>query len=552
MKHPTPFVILFLAIMAHRTGALPDTDVVIVGAGTAGCALAARLCANLPGLHVTLIERAQPRSETADFTVRTPRNAFDTLLDPELFEFLPSEPEPSLKNRVLPVATGATLGGSSSINGMQFVTALFGDVKTWKVLGLNDFNVAKYYLRALTQLGAASQKGEFRQIYTDDLLSAANRAGFRLDNGPLDRRATNTVFENRVAINSSGVRQDSCTAYLTPVQNSVCANNLNVVQGITVTRVLFTPQRWHSRRLRAYGVEYVYSNDTKASNRRMMSVRRRVILSAGPFGSPKILQLSGIGPRAVLENANIPLLKRLGVGTRTQTRALIGTLSSYSEELPLDPIANNTLVSSEESTERWRAGNGGPLGGGLAALNGRVRRDGYLVGSFTVPTAFRPPNLVNRSRLVALFCLPNPTSFGSLQVRDSNPFTPMKVRLGLLKRRMDVVRARRCLKRMIHIHRSLPPEFEIKIEAPQGGVVTREFITQNTAYSYHHVGGCGVGQVLNRNLMVKGTMGLYVVDASSLRRMTSSAGPMASVYALAEFMAERFIQDLRSSPGRGW
>ncbi|KAI0557091.1 Glucose-methanol-choline oxidoreductase [Gracilaria domingensis] len=352
-----------MLILLRCASALPDTDVLIVGAGTSGCALAARLCASLPDMHITLLERAQPRSEASDFTVRTPRSSFDTLGDPNLVELMQSEPEPSLANRVLSIATGATLGGSSSVNGMQFFSPLFGDVRRWKVRGLTEFNVAKYILRALNQLGAASQQGEFRQIYVDNLLNAANRAGFAADRGPLDRRVANTIFENRVAVNASGVRQDSCTAYLTPVENSVCANNFRLVQGITVTRVLFKPRRWYSRKLDAYGAEYVFSNDTEAKNRMSIRARRRIILAAGPFGSPKLLQLSGIGPRSVLNQANVTLLKRLGVGTQAQARALLGTLASYDDQLPLEPIANDAVALSAESIARWRSGNGGLLRG---------------------------------------------------------------------------------------------------------------------------------------------------------------------------------------------
>ncbi|KAI0566379.1 hypothetical protein FGB62_9g04 [Gracilaria domingensis] len=132
-----------------------------------------------------------------------------------------SEQGLSMVNHVLSVATGATLGGSSSFNGMQRFSSLFGDVRGCNVCGLTEFNVAKDILCALNQLGAASQQGEFRQIYVDNLRNTANCAGSATDRGLLDQRAPNTISENRVAVNASSVRQDSCTAYLTPVEKSV-------------------------------------------------------------------------------------------------------------------------------------------------------------------------------------------------------------------------------------------------------------------------------------------------------------------------------------------
>ncbi|KAI0556711.1 GMC oxidoreductase [Gracilaria domingensis] len=194
-------------------------------------------------MHITLLERAQPRSEASEFTVRTPRSYFDTEGDPNLVELMQSEQGLSMVNRVLSVAPGATLGGSSSVHGIQCFSPLFGDVRRWNLRGLTEFNVAKYILRALNQLGAASQQGKFGQIHVDNLLNAENRAGFATDRGPPDRRVTNTTFENRVAVNASGVRQDSCSAYLIPVENSVCATNFRLVKGIMITRVLFKPGR---------------------------------------------------------------------------------------------------------------------------------------------------------------------------------------------------------------------------------------------------------------------------------------------------------------------
>lgn len=538
-----PILGLFL-ILGSFVEAISDTDVIIVGGGTAGCVLAARLCASLPGLQFTLVERANPRSEMADFIVRAPALAFSALSDPELLETMITEPEPSLENRSFSVRTGATLGGSSSVNGMQWVAPLRGDVRRWKVSGLNESNVNEYSRRAFKQSGFASQHGEFRQLYTDDILKAGNRAGFVADNGPFDRRARKTIFEDRVAVNASGVRQDSCTAYLSPVQDGACAKNLLLIQGITVTRILFRRERFH-RKLQAHGVEYVYSNDTESSNRMVVHARKRIILAAGPFGSPKLLQLSGIGPRRVLNGANIKVLKNLPVGKSAQARAILDVTSSYSKQLPLDPLANESVVLSAESIEQWRSGKGGPLGAGKSAINGRLQRDAYILGSFAFSITRRPPDLISEIRKFRTACFSNPTSFGSLEVQDDKPFTAMTVKLRLLSQQIELDRMKRCLKSTVDVHRSFDEEFKMRTEQPLDVLATDDFIKQNARPSFHLVGGNAVGIVLNSKLMVRGTRGLYVVDASALRRMPWSAGPLASVYTLAEFMAERIVQDLR-------
>ncbi|KAI0562271.1 Glucose-methanol-choline oxidoreductase [Gracilaria domingensis] len=320
LQTSTTFVALLTLL--HCARALPDTGVLIVGAGTSGCAFAARLCDSLADMHITFLERAEPRSEASDFTVRTPRSSFDTLGDPDLVELMHSEPEPSLANRVLSIATGATLGGSGSVNGMK----------------LTEFNVAKYILRALNQLGAASQQGEFRQIYVDNLLNEATSAGFYTDRRPLDRKVANTIFENRVAVNASGAPQNSFTAYLTPVENSVCANNFRLVQGITVTRVWFKPRRQEPN-----------VHPRSAANH--------------------------LGCCAVWITKVAAVVRRFGVGTQAQARAL----ATHDEPLPPEPIANHATALSQESIARWPSENGGALGGrraqSLAGRAGAPRRD---------------------------------------------------------------------------------------------------------------------------------------------------------------------------------
>ncbi|KAI0558238.1 Glucose-methanol-choline oxidoreductase [Gracilaria domingensis] len=439
---------------------------------------------------------------------------------------------------------------------------------------------------------AARLRADGRQIYADDLFEAAAKARFEPENSfaarhrsaarlafrnPLaanatcarqhpctsnlcdeqdafgvdprfgsasfDRTARKTIFNTRLAINSSGVRQDSCTAYLSPVRDSVCANNLRVVQGVTITRIRFTREH-DGRALRARGAEYVYTNRTAATDHMFVHVRKRIISAAGPFNSPKLLQLSGIGPRRVLRQARIPVLKHLPVGTRAQARPLVGVFSSYSDRIPLEPQGNYTLINSADEIARWRGGEASPLGAPVGSVVGRVARDGYFISSFFVLPAFRPPGAQNMSRLLSTVCLGNPTSFGSVQVRDSNPFTPPKVHLNMLSSRKEIAQMTRCLKSMVEIHNRFDPRFDLSFVAPKDGRITLQYIQQSASFALHHVGACSVGSTLDGKLKVKGTSNLYVVDASSLRRMTTSAGPMASVYMLAEFAAERFATEL--------
>lgn len=117
------------------------------------------------------------------------------------------------------------------------------------------------------------------------------KAGFKSNSDPFDQSPRSSIWHMNVAVSPTGRRMDSCTAYLTPALAGSCGENLNLLQGVTVTRVLLD----ESKLPHATGVEYVHSTDTAFKKKIMLNASQEVILSAGPYGSPKLLQLSGIG-----------------------------------------------------------------------------------------------------------------------------------------------------------------------------------------------------------------------------------------------------------------
>ena len=108
-----------------------SSDYVIVGGGTAGCVLAARLCEALPHAAITLLERGAPRSPATDATVLPMRLTSATWRDPSITEAFDSAPAAGVAGRSLGILTGATLGGSSSINAGLWSTPAMGEVDTW-------------------------------------------------------------------------------------------------------------------------------------------------------------------------------------------------------------------------------------------------------------------------------------------------------------------------------------------------------------------------------------------------------------------------------------
>lgn len=454
-------------------------------------------------------------------------NAWNT---DEVSERFPAIPGTGNANNTITIITGNTLGGTSAINGMQWVVPLEGTVEKWRVRGLTTESSRKYYERAFRQVGYKAQVGSLRHIHAKAYIRAAGLAGFPRNDDPFDNRVQRDIFENRLAVDRKGRRIDSCQAYLTPVIKGKCKKNLRLVQGITVTKVLLQGKR-------ASSVQYVSSRDTKLRHPRTLHARKEVIISAGPFGSPKLLQLSGIGPEKVLSKAGVPVKVELPVGVKTQSRNFISIASEY--RVRLEPSNNSTLLNSADARRQWETGKGGVLGISSFLSNGRDKRNAYTTGTGSFFPAFID------KKFIASNCNGNVNSFGYLRIKDSNPFTPPEVDLAILKEREDVERLKRCLKPLTEIHRQFPKRYKMKFIDPVDGRYNESWIRKNAGWAGHFVGGCPVGSVLRSDLSVRKLKGLRVVDSSALSIIPLSSGPMASTYMLAEYAAELISQQYR-------
>lgn len=519
--------VLPLIICLLSTAFGDDPDFIVVGGGTAGCVLAARLCSALPESQVVLLERGIPRNSTAEFLVRSPRKALDARRSPLVAEFWQSLPNKELFGTTHVIRTGNTLGGSSSVNGMQWSLPLGPQVSSWGVQGLSDSTARKYYRRAYRKARFSQPPEPLRHRYADLVISAAKEVGFKNKFNPFTRKVRRAIWYHAVSITPTGRRIDSCTAYVLPELKNRCQHNLKVQEGATVTKVLLTD----SKPRRAFGVEYVDSQDRELQNRKILKAKREVLVAAGPFGSPKLLQLSGIGNAERLKKLGIEPKVELGVGERTQGRGFVPVVSQYTG-VPLEPANDADLVNSPEQRRRWEEGRSSVLGqvpagpispvSGAAYINTYHARNG---AEFNVP-------------LLPSACICNPASFGSLHIKDSNPFSSPDVQLNLMGSAEDRRRAALCVEAALKIHRHLPAIMNVTVVLPTAKV-SDELVRNLTGHGLHFVGGCPVGSVLHPNLKVRGVEGLRVIDASSLSEMTRSAGPFASVYMLAEYASEK-------------
>jgi len=513
-------------------------DFVIVGAGSAGCVLASRLTED-PALRVLLLE-AGPRDTNP--WIHVPLGYGKLFSRADVNWAYESEPEPALNGRRVFTPRGKVLGGSSSINGLVYIRGQREDFDGWGITGWRFDDLLPYFRRAEDQSrGANPWHGVGGPLKVSDLpdrhplceafIASAEALGVpRNDdfNGASQEGAGYYQATTR-----HGRRSSAATAYLRPAEKRA---NLRVEVNALATRVLFEGRR-------AAGVEYL-----RGGVKTVARARREVILAGGTINSPQLLQLSGVGPRALLERHGIAVLHDApGVGEALQDHFYVRTMWRCSRPITLnDDMAS--LWRQLGMGLRYLLQRRGPLAvsAGYAAAFVRTRpeltRPDAQIYFINFSTARRGGVLHPFSGFTVSVSQLQAQSRGWVRIRSADPGAAPAIHYNYLATEDDrrmMVEGLKFARRLVN---TAPMRDYVAGEFLPGERVRTDedwlaFCREAGDTVFHPTSTCRMGEdagaVVDARLRAQGLAGLRVIDASVMPAVVSG-NTNAAVIALAE------------------
>jgi len=536
--------------------AIETYDFIVTGAGSAGCAVAGRLSES--GKYRVLLLEAGVKDTNP--WIHVPLGYTKTFTDPRVNWMFDSEPEPQLNGRVLYQPRGKVLGGTSSINGMVYMRGTPTDYDGWRQKGCEGWgydDVLPFFKKAEDQErgpdefhgvgGPLHVSNPVRCPLGDAMVEAAVEAGIPANADFNGARQEGVGYYQTTTTHRR--RWSSARAYLGAAKGRT---NLTIATEAHATRILFEGGR-------AVGVEYHTPEGGKTA-----FARGEIVVSGGVYGSPQLLQLSGLGPGDLLQEFGIPVVREMaGVGNHLHDHFNTYLVWRCSQKVTLNDLAASPMRKLVQGaqyvfTRSGQLANAGIYAGALVRSDPRLEQPDIQINMSGWSAFERLRTGIKPHPFSAFTFSPvhlRPEGRGWVKIKSADPLAPPAIQFNFLASQYDfdaLIFGTR-LSRKIAAQPALRPfvgEEVIPGDSCQTDDQLMAEIRERGVSNLHPVGTCRMGRevdaVVDPRLRVHGIAGLRVADASIMPQVPGGNTNAPSIM-IGEKCAAMILEDARAA-----